>query len=293
MKINSIINLFKVDKDINLEKPEFEYKENQIKKILKKICINLLAFGMILLLWYIIAQFVIYTRGVPFPTPQDTFSRLYELLTGVKLYDKTIYDHLLASLRRWGTGYILAVIFGIFIGLALGASKTLHDIFMPTVYVIQLIPGLAWIPIALLIFGLGDTSTIFMIFAMGITPIIINTAGGIKSTPIMYVRASQMMGASKLTIFFSVMLPASTISIINGLRIGLANAWRVLIAAEMIVGVGIGLGYSIIQARWSLDFEAAFVCIVIICFIGLVIEKFVFVVIEKKAMERMGLSKES
>ena len=85
------------------------------------------------------------------------------------------------------------------------------------------------------------------------------------------------------------MVPAATLAIVAGLRIGLANSWRVLIAAEMIVGTGVGLGYAIIQSRWSLDFEASFVCIMIICLIGLVVEKVIFEVLEKRIMAQMGL----
>lgn len=275
---------------INFEEPEFEYKESIIRKILLKLVNGFVSFTIILLLWYGIAQWVIHTRNVPFPTPKQTFSRLFALLKGENLYGETIYDHVTASLIRWGIGFALAALFGILLGIALGSSKILYDTTMPTVYVIQLIPGLAWIPIALLIFGLGNTSTIFMIFATAFAPIVINTCGGIRSVPPVYVRAAKMMGAGKITVFFRVMLPASALSVVNGLRIGLANGWRVLIAAEMIVGVGQGLGFSIIQSRWSLDFESAFVCIVIICIIGLLIEKLLFEIIENKVVERIGLT---
>ncbi len=131
-----------------------------------------------------------------------------------------------------------------------------------------------------------------MIFIMGLTPIIINTAGGIRSIPPIYIKSARMMGATRFLIFFRVMLPAATLAIVTGLRIGLANSWRVLIAAEMIVGAGVGLGYAIIQSRWSLDFEAAFVCVVIICVIGLVVEKLGFEVVEKRIMAQMGLGQD-
>jgi ABC-type nitrate/sulfonate/bicarbonate transport system permease component len=98
-----------------------------------------------------------------------------------------------------------------------------------------------------------------------------------------------MMGGNRLLLFWGIMLPAATLSIVGGLRIGLANSWRVLIAAEMIVGAGVGLGYSIIQSRWSLDFEAAFACVMIICFIGLMVEKLVFEILEKRIMAQLGL----
>ena len=262
-----------------------------MNKIVKRFLFTSLSLLIILFFWYVIAYWVRFAKGVIFPTPHDTFLRFFHLLGGIDLYNEALYRHVSSSLIRWGLGYGLAVVLGILFGLWLGASNLFYELIMPAVYFIQLIPGLAWIPIALLIFGLGNASTIFMIFIIGITPIIINTSGGIRGIPPQFVKTAQMMGASRPVIFFKVMVPAATLSILNGLRIGLANAWRVLIAAEMIVGVGVGLGYIIIQSRWSLDFEAAFVSILIICTIGLIIEKGLFAIIEKNVMLKQGLAK--
>ena len=267
---------------MNSDTVEFEYCERPAKGFCLKLGYGIAAILTMISIWYLVALWGIHIRGVLFPTPIETLSRLFHLLSGGELYGKTIYDHFLASLVRWGTGFTIAATTGMMLGVLLGLSRTLSRILMPAVYVIQLIPGIAWIPIALLLFGLGETSTIFMITAASFAPIVINTCGGIQSAPGVYVQAAKMMGADRLTILFKVLLPASSLSIINGLRIGLANGWRVLIAAEMVVGMGIGLGYSIIQSRWSLDFEAAFVSIVLICLVGLFIEKMLFSVIEKR-----------
>ncbi|WP_406660146.1 ABC transporter permease [Methanolobus sp. ZRKC3] len=279
-------------KDINagvsdFDKLEFDFRENKTRKLLLAMLYAFASIALVFVFWHLVAQWGIHVRGVPFPTPEQTISRLVDMVQGESLYGKTIFEHLYASLMRWCAGFGIAVFCGIALGLFLGSSDLLHRTVMPAVYVVQLIPGLAWIPIALLIFGLGNTSTIFMIAATAFAPIVINTSGGIRTAPAVYARAARMMGAGKSTIFLRVLLPAAALSIINGLRIGLANGWRVLIAAEMVVGVGLGLGYSIIQARWSLDFEAAFVSIVVICIIGLLIEKMLFAVLEKKVAEQL------
>ena len=290
-----LLEFFNVkDSDLALPQNEdvFEYRGNQLRIILEILLINVFAFFIIIAIWQLAAMFVIHFRGVPFPTPVETLQRLGGLFSGMPLYGRKIEEHLISSLLRWGAGYGLAVSLGLFVGMALGASMALRDICMPAVYVFQLIPGLAWLPIALLIFGLGETATIFMIFMTALPPIVINTTGGIMSVPKIYTNAAAMMGLKGGEIFLKVLMPASLISIINGFRIGFANGWRVLIAAEMIVGVSVGLGYSLIQSRWSLDFEAALACIVMICVIGLVIEKVMFTVIEKKVMDQLGLSKE-
>ena len=94
------------------------------------------------------------------------------------------------------------------------------------------------------------------------------------------------MGANKVDLFLHVLLPASLLHIVNGMRMGLANSWRVLIAAEMIVGSGVGLGYIIIQSRWSLDYTSAFVSLILIVAVGLTFEKMVFGRIEKSLQRK-------
>jgi len=271
---------------------EFKYRPDLQKHFLKVVFLDILAIILILAAWQMLAVFVSCLRPIPFPTPGEVFWRLGELLSGRPLYDKAIGEHVTMSLSRWTVAYCAAVIAGLWIGMILGAYRIMHAVCMPAIYVLQLIPGLAWIPIALLLFGIGEKTTIFMIFITALPPVIINTTGGIRGVPKIYSHVAQMVGLKKGGTFFRVLLPASLLSIINGLRVGFANGWRVLIAAEMIVGVSVGLGYSVIQARWSLDFEAALVCIVIIGVIGLFIEKILFGVLEKKILEYQGLSKD-
>jgi ABC-type nitrate/sulfonate/bicarbonate transport system permease component len=267
---------------------EFEYRETPLVKIARTVFKNAITIGLIFSVWFLVSIWVNQARSIDFPTPIDTFLRLIDLFKGEKLSDYDLYDHFLSSLTRWGIAFFLATVVGLTVGTCLGISKSAKEIVMPIVYFIQLIPGLAWIPIALLMFGIGNAATLFMIFVTALPPIIINVTGGIRGVPDIYIKASKMMGASKYRIFAYVMIPAALISTINGLRIGLANGWRVLIAAEMVVGVGLGLGYSIIQARWSLDFESSFVCIVLICITGLFFEKVVFNVIEDKVAKHLG-----
>ncbi|RLG16944.1 ABC transporter permease [Nanoarchaeota archaeon] len=250
---------------------------------------TIISLLIIILIWETVACVTSIVRDVHFPTLLDTFMRLTILLSGEPLYGTPLYQHLIDSMSRWGVGFGLAMVVGIPLGLLLGYSSPLSDLLMPLIYVLQVIPGLAWIPIALLLFGLGTTPTIFMIFITALPPIVINTAGGVRSIARKYIKAARMLGADNLTIFYKVLIPAVTLPIINGLRIGLGNGWRVLIAAEMVVGVASGIGYSIIESRWSLDFEAAFVCLLIIACIGLIIERVMLFTLEEKIMKKQGL----
>ena len=99
---------------------------------------------------------------------------------------------------------------------------------------------------------------------------------------------AKMMNLSYPRLFFTIIMPSIALSLLTGLRLGLAIGWRVLIAAEMVVGSSVGLGYTIIQSRWSLDFEVAFISIGLICLVGIVAEKWIFGVLEYKVAKRVG-----
>ncbi len=266
---------------------------NQKKRILAKDALNA-AIGImaIVLIWWLLAETMMALRGAAFPTPWQTFSSLWGALGGADVNGHSIYGHTQSSLLRWGLGYVLAATVGILLGMAFGTMPRLHEVGMVAVYVLQMIPGLAWIPIAMLLFGLGEAATVFIIAVTAFPPIVINTAGGIRQVPPVHKRVALMSGKSDADVFRHVLLPGAALSIINGMRVGLANGWRVLIAAEMVVGVAVGLGYSIYQSRYNLDFTAAFVSIMVICIIGLTIEKVLFASLEGTVRHRLGLEEE-
>ncbi len=246
---------------------------------------------LILAVWYGVAWIVTWLRGVPFPTPADTGMRLIDMLGGQPLLDRSIYTHTVASLLRWAVGFFAAATAGILFGMAAGWWRPVERIAMPSVHILQLVPGLAWIPVAILMFGIGEGATLFMIAITAFAPIAINVVNGVKRVDEMYVRAARMMGASNRMLFLRVLLPGALPHIVSGLRVGLGNGWRVLVAAEMIVGSGAGLGYAIIQSRWTLDYPGAFVCLVIICAVGLVVERLIFVPLERRTVERWGMQR--
>ena len=251
------------------------------------------ALGLVALSWETVALLVTGLRGVPFPTPFETLLKLFAMLAGKPFLDHSIYSHIGTSLARWIGGFLLGGSGGALLGMACGRWDAVERLFMPAIHILQLIPGLAWIPVAILIFGLGDGATLFMIAVTALAPVAINVAGGVKRVDEMYIRAAQMLGLNNRMLFLNVLLPGALPHILSGLRIGLGNSWRVLVAAEMIVGSGTGLGYAIIQSRWTLDYAGAFVCIAVICAIGLIVERLLFIPLEKRTVELWGLKRES
>lgn len=154
----------------------------------------------------------------------------------------------------------------------------------------QVIPGLAWIPVAILLFGLNQAATVAIITLTTFPAVAIAGVMGVRSVDARYVRAARMCGAGPWALFATVFLPGALPHLLSGLRIALGAAWRVLVAAEMIVGSGDGLGYAIIQSRWTMDYASAFACIAIIATLGLGMERLVLLPLERRTVERWGLS---
>lgn len=259
---------------------------------LRSVAYAFVGVGIALAIWWGFAAWFNSTGSavMSFPAPPDALGRLGGYLTGERsLYGKTIYAHIWVSVVRLFTAFGLACLVGVSLGCLIGSASRRYAIGMVPVSVFQMIPGLAWLPIAILVFGLGDEAAVFIIFAVSSMVIAAGTASAIRMVPPVLVSAAQMMGASKFRIFATVLVPQASVSIISALRVGMSSAWRVLIAAEMVVGTGIGIGYSIELTRDLLDYTGSFACIVAICLMGLAIDRLVLAPIERSVRRRLGL----
>jgi NitT/TauT family transport system permease protein len=152
------------------------------------------------------------------------------------------------SLFRVALGYGAAVLVGVPLGMWMGWSRTVSTILNPVVQLLRPISPIAWIPVAIVIFGVGNLAPIFLVFLGAFFPIVVTAMNGISNVPAMYVRAARNFGMRPIAILFRVVLPAAVPQILTGLRIALGIAWLVVVAAEMIA-VDSGLGYLIIDAR--------------------------------------------
>lgn len=253
---------------------------------IRKLLLHLLPFVLFLLIWQALAIGVTYFRNVPFPTPWQTTDRLIQLMSGEPLSDALLYRHIADSLQRWLIGFGLAALSGVLYGLAAGLFHRLELATGQIVHLLQLIPGLAWIPIAILLFGIGEPATIFMIAMAAFPPVAITVLAGVRHLDGTYLRAARMLGAGRRALFFQVLLPGALPATISGLRLGMGASWRVLLAAEMVVGTGTGLGYSIVESRWTLDYTAAFACLTIIALIGILVEYGLFRPLERSMQKQ-------
>ncbi|HYG67347.1 MAG TPA: ABC transporter permease [Anaeromyxobacteraceae bacterium] len=158
-----------------------------------------------------------------------------------------------ASLLRVAGGFALGGGLALPLGLLMGAKPIIHDLFNPLVQLFRPIPPIAFIPLAILWFGLGNPPAYFLISLGAFFPVLVNTIAGVRNVDAIYLRAAQNLGASQWTLFRRVMVPAAMPYILAGVRIGIGVAFIVVIVAEMIA-VNSGLGYRILEAReyfWS------------------------------------------
>ena len=164
-----------------------------------------------------------------------------------------LWQDALGSLYRVSVGFAIGAALAIPLGLVMGASGLAHAVLNPFLQVLRPIPPIAFIPLAILWFGLGNPPAIFLIALGAFFPVLVNTVAGVRNVDAIYLRAARNLGASDLTVFLRVILPAATPYILAGVRIGIGIAFIVVIVAEM-TAVNRGLGYRILEAReyfWS------------------------------------------
>jgi NitT/TauT family transport system permease protein len=178
-----------------------------------------------------------------FPTPWQVITGVWELAG-----DGTLWEHITASLARVGTGFMLAAALAIPLGLWMGRVSGAYATLNPVFQMLRPISPIAWIPLAILWFGVGNASPIFLIFIASVFPMILQTASGVHTIEQRYLRAAANFGVNRLKLFRQVVIPAVLPEIIVGMRISLGVAWLVVVAAEMIA-LRSGLGYLIMDSR--------------------------------------------
>ncbi|MGO4382277.1 ABC transporter permease [Pseudoduganella sp. RAF53_2] len=231
---------------------------------LNKIWPPALVLLAIVAVWWIT---VIATDSLIFPTPAQVVTGTMELVE-----DGTLWEHIGASLGRVASGFLLAVAvaipMGLWMGRVDGAFRTLNPVFQ----ILRPISPIAWIPIAILWFGVGNASPVFLIFIAALFPMIVQTAAGVHTIEKRYLRAAENFGVSRAKLFRQVIVPAVLPEIIVGMRISLGVAWLVVVAAEMIA-LRSGLGYLIMDSRNAGNrYDLVVAAMIIIGMIGLALD---------------------
>ena len=227
---------------------------------------SLVVLALLVAAWWLLVEA---TGSVVFPTPWDVVSGTLELVR-----DGSLWRHIGSSLFRVGTGFLAAVAFAVPLGLWMGWQRGAYVTLNPIFQMLRPISPIAWIPIAILWFGVGDVSPIFLIFISSVFPMIVQTVAGVHTIEPRYLRAAANFGVSRATLFRRVVIPAVLPQIIVGMRIGLGVAWLVVVAAEMIA-LRSGLGYLIMDSRNAGNrYDLVIASMIIIGIIGLLLDLF-------------------
>ncbi len=191
------------------------------------------------------------------------------------------------------TGLVMAVVLAVLLSGAAIISGSFNNFLDTAVAVMNPLPGIALLPLAILWFGTGQKSIVFVIIHATLWPMVLNMLTGFKTTPAIYREVGQNIGLSGPRLVLSIMVPAAFPYLLSGLKIGWSRAWRALIAAEMVfgtAGVNGGLGWYIYKQRYLMDISGVFAALTVIVLIGILVEDFLFGFVERRTIKRWGMT---
>jgi NitT/TauT family transport system permease protein len=209
------------------------------------------------------------------------------LIDGV--LDGTLLAHAVATLYRVLTGLALAVGIGLPLGILMGRYRPVEGFFLPLASALMPIPSLAWVPLFILWFGLGNATAIGIVCYAAIFPMLINAWSGVRAINPLWLRVGSAMGAGERTLFWKVIVPGAFPFLVAGLRQAFLRAWIAVVGAEMLAASDWGLGWVIFDAKEFLKADVMLAALAVIGFIGFVFERLVFGALERVTVERWGM----
>jgi NitT/TauT family transport system permease protein len=209
------------------------------------------------------------------------------------LADGSMLRHALSTLSRMFAGFALAVAIGLPLGILMGRVRAVEGFFLPLVSALMPIPSLAWVPVFILWFGLGDTVAVLVVCYAAMFPMVLNAWSGVRSVNQLWLRAAGAMGAGETALFWKVMLPGAAPFIIAGLRQAFQRSWIAVVGAEMITSSDWGLGWVIYDAKEFLNADVMLASLAVIGAIGFVFERLVFGTLERATVLRWGMVRQT
>lgn len=260
--------------------------KSSITKRLLKAFAPLIAIALVLVIWQLVAQANILERWI-LPWPEDVFNALIGQWNAGLLLPAAFN-----SLRKGVQGFLISILIATPIGVALGLNQTLRLIFRPILTGLQQLPSVAWVPAAIIWFGLSD-ATIFAVVLLGAVPSIANgLISGIDQIPTIYLRAGKVLGARGLSSVRHIVIPGAWPGYLAGLEQGWAFSWRSLMAAELIASnpaLGPGLGQMLDNARSLGDLALVLGSILVILLVGVLVERLAFAPMRNRTLRNRGL----
>ena len=253
----------------------------------RKIIRGAIGLAAVLVLWQVMA--VAYDLQLILPPPLTVARTIVNTLTlhydGPWLYGPNIYEHLASSFARAVSGFAIAAVLAIPLGLLVGRNRAVREYVDPVIRSLYPIPGIAWIPLAILWFGLGNAAVIFVVLVAEFFPLYFNTEAGARNINPILVDAARCFGAKRLTLLRRVILPASIPYIITGMRIALGGAWRMIVAGEMLASQS-GIGSMLMESRYQFRANDLMMAMILISVVGYATERLIVGTLERKTTEK-------
>jgi len=234
-----------------------------------------LSFGTFIVVWHLASTFLVSPHLIP--PPAEVLRTAVPMVTTAE-----IPRHMAASLARVAVGFALGSALGIVLGVVMGRLRAVHDLLDPIIEFFRFLSPTAMIPIAVIWFGIGETSKYFLIFWGTFFIVLINAIHGVMATPWARVRAAECLGASGLQIFALIVLPSAVPSIVTGMRVALASSYLSIIPAE-ILAADSGLGFLLQQSSLLVQTNRVFVVLAVFGILGYVSDR-AFRVVTNRAL---------
>lgn len=251
------------------------------KRASKRAWVSLAAAGVVLGGWWLLSSGPISSSDLP---PPDAVWRALV----ARWKDGTIPDGIETSLIRLAVGLTVAAVVGTLIGVWMASKRWVQDSIGPLVTGLQAVPPIAWLPLAALWLGLTERAVVFVVILGALPAIAMATAASIRQVPPLLVRAARTLGARGWTLYRDVVIPTAVPGYVQGLRQGWVFAWRSLMAGELIVAGGRGLGHALDRAGSDFDAPTLLALMVAIAAIGILIDG-AFAFVDRRVRDRRGL----
>jgi NitT/TauT family transport system permease protein/taurine transport system permease protein len=242
-----------------------------------RIAFGSISIGSLLLAWWFVTEQGL-IKPLILPPPAEVWSGLVDIWHGY--LNVPFWNHFIASISVMLGGYAMAILIGVPLGIFMAWNRWADWVFGPLLQILRPIPPPAWIPLAILWFGIGYAGKIFIVFIAASVPCIMNSYLAIKQTPPELLSSARSLGAKPRTLLFEVAIPSGLPTIMTGLRIALGFSWASIVAAELVVSLA-GFGFLIMNGYRNLESNIVFVGMAAVALIGIAMN-FVFVSIERR-----------
>lgn len=236
----------------------------------RRLGLSLLSLTALLALWWLVARLGLISP-LFLPPPEQVLHQFITIAGPQGFMDATLWQHLAASLQRILIALTAAALCGVTVGIAMGLSTTVRGMLDPLIKLYRPVPPLAYLPLMVIWFGIGETSEVLLIYLAIFAPVAMATLAGVQGAQQVRLRAARALGATRWQVLWHVILPGALPEILTGLRIGLGVGWSTLVAAELIAATR-GVGFMVQAAGEFLATDVVLAGILVIALIAFILE---------------------